>query len=302
MNNITKIDAARLCQEFGLEGLPAKVYHHGARPDRDTLAQDFTDSGIFMLRSGSANEERNLPRRAGASLSEAEVWIRELPPHLDVVVQPYAPVVFSVELAWYGERYVAELVPGIWELSTAISPLVLTVRGEETTLSGSLSPQPVMYHTFKRGYYRKLARVEDWQIQTLITWIQSKHDKLSSLQSHLGGGAFGVKMHLALGFGLSPQNIRTKVPSLDLDISASQSTELVRIVTVDDAIPSETDVFLDVSIAREEHAALSGLIGRLLAASTRVVYLKSGLLSHLAIALREAGLTVRRIDATVLRT
>lgn len=117
MENITKIQASKLFQEFGIEGLPARVYRKEERPDENTLIRDFKGASAFMLRTSSATEERNLPRRVAASIQEAVVWINDLPTHLDTIIQPYAPVVYSVELVWYGREYVAELVPGIWETS-----------------------------------------------------------------------------------------------------------------------------------------------------------------------------------------
>jgi hypothetical protein len=51
---------------------------------------------------------------------------------------------------------------------------------------------------------------------------------------------------------------------------------------------------LTVSAAREDAASLDRLIGRMARVGVKVAYLESGLLSHTAIALREAGIIVRR--------
>jgi hypothetical protein len=53
-------------------------------------------------------------------------------------------------------------------------------------------------------------------------------------------------------------------------------------------------VVLTVAAAREDAASLDRLIGRMVGAGVEVAYLESGLLSHTAIALREAGIRVRR--------
>ena len=53
-------------------------------------------------------------------------------------------------------------------------------------------------------------------------------------------------------------------------------------------------VLLSVSVSREDASTLDRLIERLVNAGVTTVYLESGLLSHTAIALREAGIAVRR--------
>lgn len=173
-------------------------------------------------------------------------------------------------------------------------------QGEEAAISGSISLQSAMYFNLDRGYYQELSRIDDWQIQSIIAWVIARKGKLEALRERLNVEAYGLKLHTALGFGLSPQNIRTNVPDLDRNLPIDPSLTLVRVATVHDEIPFEAEIFLDISIAREEHRTLSRLIDRLVQAKVPVVYVKSGLLSHIAIALREAGLTVRSADVTVL--
>lgn len=301
MNSASKVEVTRKFQEHGLEGLPAKVYRVDERPSLDRLTKDFGGTRALMVRTGSTGEARNLPRYAGASPSEAEAWIKALPPVLDVIVQPYDPVVFSVELAIYEEGYVGELVPGVWELSTEIYPAVVISKGNTWHLSWTAEHQLATFHTLERGYFQRLARIEDWQISALVKWIRVKQKQASRLRSELGANSLGIKLHYAAHFGLSPQNVRTDVPVMEQESPADKPDNVVYINSVDDLTSTVSAVALDVSIAREEHEQLSTLVSRLLEAGAETVYLKSGLLSHLAITLREAGFKVRRFDATILR-
>lgn len=293
MTTVTKIEAVQLFQQFNLESLPARVYPAGRRPSANDLARDFPGTPLFMLRTGSDVEERNLPRQAGVSLAEAGQWIGQLSPSLHLVVQPYASVVYSVELAVWGDDYLAELVPGIWELSTDLRPVVLTRWRGALAMRGPVTSQPAAFYLPKQGPYTALATVADWQVQALVAWIASRRDGLLGLQRRLGNG-LGIKLHDAVGYGLSPQNIRTNLPPFEPERIATMPTSLVGVRSVNGPIPNGSDILLDVSVAREHHGTLTNLIHRLQAANVGVVYLKSGLLSHLAIALREAGLTVRR--------
>jgi hypothetical protein len=82
VGNISKLAAIGLFQEYGLEGLPARVYPASSRPGLTELTRDFPGTPLFMLRTGSDVEERNLPRKAGVALADVPAWAAELPPHL----------------------------------------------------------------------------------------------------------------------------------------------------------------------------------------------------------------------------
>ncbi|WP_017615057.1 hypothetical protein [Nocardiopsis salina] len=208
------------------------------------------------------------------------------------MVQPYEYVRFSVELAVYADRTVAELVPGIWELDNRITPVVLHLYPEYSALDAPESGlQPARFHCPTTGHHEQSARVDDWQLATVAQWVGEYRDGLDALfQQH--GGPFGMKLQYSSRYGLSPQNLRSTVPALSAWDAPTEAPPLNTIVSTAVDIPPGP-LLLDVSVAREEHQRLSEFVERLTRAGTQEVYLASGLLSHLAINLREAGLTVR---------
>lgn len=300
MNIADKVAVTRLFQRLGLEGLPARIYLPDERPSRDQLAKDFGEGNFLMVRTATADEARNLPRLAGSTLADAASWIGKLPIDLAVIIQPYDEVVFSAELAVHGDAYVVELVPGIWELATNLTPTVVHCKADVIqTIAWEAGSQPASFHNINRGYYVRPARISDWQVAVVTTWVRNHYDPIVRAGRRFSD-PFGLKLHYAACFGLSPQNIHTNVPVVDDPVDEAPPSRLGRVSTLADDIPHGTAVLLDISIAREAHSQLDGLISRMLLAQVRVVYLKSGLLSHLAINLREAGFTVRRFDGRFL--
>jgi hypothetical protein len=301
MDVTDKVAVTKKFQELGLEGLPALIYASTDRLTAARLVQDFGDNSRLMIRTASDHEQRNLPRLPGVTAVQAEAWINGLPTELRVIIQPYDAVVFSVELAMYQEGYIAEIVPGIWELATNLTPAVIRHdAGSGYHLEWPTGYQMASFHQLHQGYIPRLARVEDWHVSVLISWLRLHDEALSALRSQMGSGSFGLKLHYAACFGLSPQNLRTSLPPFVP--TYQEVAEVVPVLSPDESIPGGAHVMLDVSIAREDHGRLSGLIGRLLDAKVEVVYLKSGLLSHLAVELREAGIKVRRFNGALLRS
>lgn len=287
-----KGDAVATLRRYGLLRVPVHVFDEARRVPAGELEQLFGEGTRLVARGASADEERNLPRLIGATPGEVHAWARRLPAHLSLVVQPYEHVRFSVELAFYTERTVAELVPGIWELDNRNTPVVLHLCPEHSALDAPESGlQPARFHSPATGHYEQSTRVDDWQLATVAQWVREHRDGLDALhQQH--GGPFGMKLQYSSRYGLSPQNLRSTVPALSAWDAPTEAPTLNTIVSTAVDIPPGP-LLLDVSVAREEHQDLSEFVERLTRAGTREVYLASGLLSHLAINLREAGLTVR---------
>lgn len=125
MNIADKVTVTRTFQQLGLEGLPARIYPDDLRLTRSRLIEDFGEDRALMVRTAATDEARNLPRLAGATPMQAADWINKLPIELTAIIQPYDRIVFSVELAIYSASYIAEIVPGIWELGTSLAPAVV---------------------------------------------------------------------------------------------------------------------------------------------------------------------------------
>ncbi|MCY9783306.1 hypothetical protein KIK06_05285 [Nocardiopsis sp. EMB25] len=289
-----KVEVLTVLENHGLLRMPVKVFRHPTSVTSRQLQQLFGGDTHLVVRTGADSEERNLPRLVGATAETAVEWINVLPSTLSALVQPYEQVLFSVELAAYEDLHVAEVVPGIWELDNRLAPLVLQIRGDRVDLTATDGgPQRARFYDPHHGLHERPTRVDDWQLATVLEWLRRHHRALAAVRSDLGH-PFGLKLHYSARFGLSPQNLRGTVPDSDTwhggDHPSTVETTVVS--STNEPIPTGPTL-LNVSIAREDHTTLTTFIHRLREAGTREVFLRSGVLSHLAINLREAGITVR---------
>ncbi|WP_116247053.1 hypothetical protein [Nocardiopsis sp. FIRDI 009] len=290
-----KSEVVTVLENHGLLRMPVKVFRYPASVASWQLQKLFGRDTHLVVRTGADSEERNLPRLVGATAETAVEWINALPPMLSVLVQPYDHVLFSVELAVYEGLHVAEAVPGIWELDNRLAPLVLQIRGDRVDLTATDGGevQRARFHDPHHGLHERPARIDDWQLATVLEWTRAQHRALNATLTDLGH-PFGLKLHYSARFGLSPQNLRNTAPDIDTWHRGDHpSTTETTVVSSTDAPIPVGPTLLDVSIAREDHAELTAFVHRLREAGTREVCLRSGLLSHLAINLREAGITVR---------
>ncbi|WDZ93566.1 hypothetical protein [Nocardiopsis sp. HUAS JQ3] len=295
MNGMSKLDAMTFLRNHGLLRMPVQIHRRPRRVTARMIRSGVGTGEALVVRTSSETEERNLPRLVGADAEAAAVWINELPPSLSALVQPYDQVLFSVELAVYDGLEAAEIISGIWELDNQLTPIVVGAQGDRVGLKALNvgTAQTARFHDLARGHYESPAQVDDWQVATVVEWIRGRRRDLAALRRDLGH-SFGLKLHYSTRFGLSPQNLRSTVPLREAwtGNQSSPATAVAVLASTNEPIPSGP-LLLDVSLAREQHAQLTRFLDRLREAGTREVYLRSGLLSHLAINLREAGITVR---------
>ncbi|WP_435107197.1 hypothetical protein [Nocardiopsis synnemataformans] len=295
MSAMSKLDTMTALGNHGLLRMPVQIYRRPGRVTARMIRSGVGTGEALVVRTGSETEERNLPRLVGADAEVAAAWINELPPSLSALVQPYDQVLFSVELAVYDGLEAAEIVPGIWELDNQLTPTVVGVQGDRVDLTAldTGTGQTARFHDLVRGHYESPAQVDDWQVATVVEWIRGRRPDLAALRRDLGH-AFGLKLHYSTRFGLSPQNLRSTVPHRETWTGNHNSPRpaATLLASTNEPIPSGP-LLLDVSLAREQYAQLTRFLDRLREAGTSEVYLRSGLLSHLAINLREAGITVR---------
>lgn len=293
---ISKQDAARLFQRHGLEGLPARMVKDYAELD-DLFQNAFREVSTITIRACGQGEDKNLPRLVGATPAEAHDWMATRNAYPSFVVQPYDDLIFSLELVVSAGQIFAELVPGIWELENTFAPATLSVRIDDPYLELDVPTefQRAKFWNAQRGVVEwELRLVEGWQVAATADWLETRAAALRSLAAEVGY-PLGIKAHYSRCYGVSPQNLHTEniiLPPVDLPAGAPHGTPVV--VGSDDAIPSSETVILLASIGRENHEALGRLVDRLRQGGVRIVYLQSGLLSHLAITLREQAFEVRR--------
>jgi hypothetical protein len=292
VKGLDKITATLLFQRLGIEGLPGRVYPAGERPDRVRLAEDYGPEHPLMLRTAAPGEERNLPRVAGLASVAAAEWIAELEPHLGVIVQPYDDVVFSVEVAAGPDGpVVAEIVPGIWELDTIAVPVRATITAGGVSLEAAPTLQPARFFGLVDGYVTRPAQVQGWQITMTTKWVTTHRDALAQLVDEVGGPC-ALKLHYSPRYGLSPQNVRLTGP-IGSFAGTPPPPRAVVVADVETPVPEGTRVVvIDLSVAREDAPLVVAFAAQLAAVGVEAAWVRSGLLSHLAICLREAGIDV----------
>ncbi|MGK8558257.1 hypothetical protein [Nocardia gipuzkoensis] len=296
---ITKAQAVELLQRFHLDGLPAFLLQLPDPDPIDVIRRQLPNAERLTLRVCGDGEQQNLPRIVGCDLADAENWLTEvvMDEVQTVVVQPYDDLLFSVELVVAERTYVAELIPGIWELDNQAEPTTVTLMPTDDAcvrLRGPVAAQPAKYWLASTGYITQYARVEDWQVAEVICWLGENADELERLRSAIGSEVVGVKLHYARRFGLSPQNIHTKGLVVPESTASTVPNHLPLITTIQQTPPRTDAVRLAVGISRERYSDLLAFAASLHAAGVTTVYVRSGLLSHMAITLRQQGFEVRR--------
>ncbi|MGV9675428.1 hypothetical protein ACWDSJ_09135 [Nocardia sp. NPDC003482] len=296
---ITKAEAVALFQRLHLDGLPAFLLQLPCADPIDVIREQLPNTTCFTLRACGVGEDQNLPRIVGCDLGEVEPWLAEavLDGVATVVVQPYDDLIFSVELVATDRQYVAELIPGIWELDNLAEPttLILTPSDEiSVRLRGPVAAQPAKYWTTHQGYVTQYARVEDWQLRDVVSWIGENAGELQQLRRTVGANVVGVKLHYSRRFGLSPQNIRTTGLVVPAEAQPTAPAHVPLITNTKQMIPRTEAVRLAVGIGRERANELLKFANSLASADVGIVYVRSGLLSHMAITLRQRGFEVRR--------
>ncbi len=294
--SISKHEAAQLFQRHRLEGLPSRVVADAAGL-ADLFRCDFADVATVIVRACGMGEDKNLPRLVCATPSEAARWLASRSTYSNFVVQPYDDLIFSLELVVTREQIFVELVPGIWELDNRFAPATLRLRAGQPDIEVSLpmEPQPAKFWNATNSTVEWEHRcAEGWQVGATVDWLEAHEKQLSGLADEIGY-PLGIKAHFSRTYGISPQNIHTEnvvVPAIDESGGAPVGTPIV--VDTEADLSGAEAVILQATIGREEHSALVGLIDRLRLGGVHLVYLQSGLLSHLAITLREQGFEVRR--------
>ena len=135
MSDWDKIEAVNALEAHGLLRVPIRVVRRPHQMSTRALRDSFSEHRLLVLRTAATSEERNLPRLVDATPVAAAKWISDLAPGLSALVQPYEQVLFSVELVVYESFVVAEIVPGIWELESRLTPVVLVVTDDGLELT-----------------------------------------------------------------------------------------------------------------------------------------------------------------------
>jgi len=292
---INKAFAATLFQRYSLEALPAYVIDPSTQSPAQFIRDRMPGATTFTLRACGEGEEKNLPRLVDCSLDEAEQWLRALGGTQTVLVQPYDDLVYSVELVANSAAFIIEVIPGIWELDNQVEPLCIEMtHNEPIRVRGPVDPQRAKYWSAASSNYTvQYACVEDWQIAVLIEWVKEHAAHLDALRAELHSDV-GIKLHYSRRYGLSPQNMHTADLALPQDAAAPVPDDVPLITSTQQPLPHCARVRLDLGIAREHHSELMVFASHLQHAGVKTVYVRSGLLSHMAIVLRQCGFKVRR--------
>lgn len=298
MSGVDKVAAVELLRRHGLEVLSTAVFTGRAEGLAKEIGATVGADRPLVVRTAARSEIRNLPRTIALDRDDAAAWIATLPSELTVLVQPYDEVLFSVELASYDDATLAELVVGVWELDNRFTPVTIEIAADgASSIRGCDREQVAVHHDLRRGRHERLSRVCDWQVAAVMTWIRRHAATLSAIRTELGHPV-GIKLHYAARHGLAAQNVRTNLPDRGcLQGRQDIGPDLPVITHIEDAIPVGSPVVLDVAIARESFRDLVRLVDRLKRCRVTHVRLKSGVLSHLAITLREEGFEVSSCHA-----
>jgi hypothetical protein len=287
---------ARLLREHGLATAP---FHEVGLPDVGQLLELYPASARLVARtSRTGTADRNLPRLVDATAQSVVEWSKDLQPGTVLLVSPYGHLIASAEVAMVPSVALVEAVYGVWELDNRQQPGSALGRRDS---GGVMWDRWVMPTASARRRFSFAAGIEQdgptpsWLLRAFCDWASVHAASLDALALTIGSPQI-VKVLLYAEWGMQALNARPVgdlfVPPGDADPGPPPGTPVVS--SADQALAPAPAVILTVSAARENAASLERLIGRLVQVGVEVAYLESGLLSHTAIALREAGILVRQ--------
>lgn len=288
---ISKERARRLFIEHGLERLPTAALTESTR-----LHDVFPDADLLTVRAASDDEAKNLPRIVGADRDAVQEFLDRNGTRFRYIVQPYEQITHSVELLIDLDGFYCEIMPGIWELDTVYVPDVLAAELGSPDVSISCPHTgligEVARFLFGNGPQRLVTHASDAFFASTHAWILANWEALNSIRLTARLDSIGFKLHYGSTHGFSPQNIRTDLPTRpSLDLGALDLTPEA-LLGVGELPPTQGTrvVQLTSGAAREAAADLVSYGRRLVNHGVQTVIIPSGLLSHMAILLRECGL------------
>jgi hypothetical protein len=189
---------------------------------------------------------------------------------------------------------------GVWHLGAGQPPATGVGEGKSRRQACRVDPLGTAHgqrqtSLFLRSRHRFGWPLPSWLLRAFCDWASLHVPGLDALTSTIGSPQI-VKVLLYAEWGLQAINARPigdlLAPSDNYDPGPPPGTPVIS--STDQSIAPTPAVIMTVSAAREDAASLDRLIGRMARVGVKVAYLESGLLSHTAIALREAGIVVRR--------
>jgi len=290
-----KTEAVATLRRLGLDQTAIAAYETAADLDPATIERDLGAGKRYVARASASSAALNLPRLLNATAAEVCQWAAQLETGLGIIVQEYGELAFCGQLAVYPDLLLFEIVSGMWEMRAGQQPYQMTgtwTPAHAVHWTESCGPIGAQSCTWLYEPDSSLGQVEDWMISVTQHWVASSTQALQELLALHRNTPYGLKFHYTPHGGIAAQNLYSDVPA-PADVRRSGVPEGCPVVRgVDDPVPEADAVLLEVSVCREDAALFDGLVTRLQRAGTTHVYVRSGLLSHAAIRLREAGFDV----------
>jgi len=295
MGNLDKAATARLLFEHGLA---RALVHRIPLSDMHRLLELYPNGERLVARtSREGTAARNLPRLVDATAESIVEWSRDLEPGMTVLVGPYTHLIASAEVALTPSWVLVEVVFGVWELDNRQRPAV--ARGVREAAGIRWTQRAISTAPSRRRFafdpgIDPDGPVSGWLLSAFCSWVAS-HASVLDAVALVAGQPQIVKVLFSSEYGMEALNARPLGDFADPTVDDISCPPGATVVSRNDQIVMPTPaIVLLVSAAREDAASLDLLIGRLQRAGVKDVYLESGLLSHVAIALREAGMRVFR--------
>lgn len=295
-SELDKATAARLLREHGLATAP---YQEISLRDVHLLADSYPPTARLVVRtSREGTADRHLPRLVDATPQSIIDWSNGLPPGSVLLVSSYGHLVASAEVVVTPSRVLVETVYGVWELDNRQRPASAAGSRDGGGITWDRSALGI---TGARRRFSFDAGIDpegpmpSWILGAFRDWTMCHIRSLDQFAAAVGAPQI-VKVIFYAEWGMQAINARQAGDLLNAadDQAGGPPPGTPVVSSTEDEISSTSAVVLTVSVAREDAACLERLIERMVDAGVTHAYLESGLLSHTAIALREAGIHVRR--------
>lgn len=292
--NLSKIDSARLIERFSLESQPTYCFSGPAEAIDTIQLTRSLPNPPWTIRTSSFGLALNLPRIVGVDKNAALAWLQGLGDQFAVIIQPQDEILYSVEFTVEEDYVYAELVPGIWETDSVSAPATVYGRyssgGWVWKYETVLTPTSTRYCAIGGEAMVQTVQVSVVEIQSFIGWISLNWGNVQGLRGELDVQCLGLRAHLSRGWGLGVQNLRAGSP-------VRQSPQADRVDQViysfrEPLMHGVRTVKLNAAVDRMDADVVRKWAREVADSGVETIILRSGILSHIAITLREFGLDV----------
>jgi hypothetical protein len=291
----TKYLAQRLFKDLGLVQIDVRCFDKGWIPAR--LVGEATEMlktyPAIVIRT-SKLDLLNMPWQFVTEIDEAARFIKHLDSGYELILQEYDHLAFSCELLLDGHQAILQVMPGIWEVDSRETPdtVIFTLEREVRRDRFLVARKGKLLDGKGRRVDARFAPVEPATLDGLVAYCRERWEVLDLTRRSIWN-PLHCYFHVDHEGRISFQNVRpSRLPIPDLFTETPTAFHAITKVEDVETWDRQSPILFDVACQRASATPIIECVKALVDAKVDRVFVKTGVLSHQAIFLRQAGIGV----------